>query len=209
MLSKYDPTSADYLMLVVRVHCVDPPFRVFYSAILTMFRCRGRTQAALETAVHGIFSSIDQGKGGEFKQLINQLHERLPARSRSEPKVPVETSDHFDKLLTTLPSAKIEQLTEKDATGALVEIDKFVAGTVQVVRTYGAEFWKKRNIKAYDYRATAGFRLFHSGNLLLKVADSTPSRMVKYLGAAYYLTVVCPQGAALFSASFVVGFRVR
>ena len=99
--------------------------------------------------------------------------------------MPVETSAHFDKLLSTLASAKIEQ---SDATGALVEIDEFVVGTVRAVWTYGAELQKKRNFQAYDYRATAGFHLFHSDELLVEVHDNTPSRMVKYLGAAYYLT---------------------
>ena len=191
LLSNHDPTTADYLVLVARVHCADPPFHFFYSAIFTMFRCRSCTQVARETAIYGILSSIDNGKGGEFKQLINQLHKRLPARSRSEPKVTVETSGHLGNLLKTLASAEIEQLTEKAATGALIEIGKFVVGTVQVVRTYGADLQKKRNVKAYDYRATAGFHLFHSGNLLHPVAGSMPSRMVEYLGAAYYLTRWC------------------
>ena len=95
------------------------------------------------------------------------------------------TSAHFGKLLSTLASAKIEQ---NDATGALFEIEEFVFGTVQVVRKHGAELQKKMNFQAYDYRATAGFHLFHSDELLVEVHDSTPSRMVKYLGAAYYLT---------------------
>ena len=71
-----------------------------------MFRCRGRPQLALETGIHGIFASIDKDKGLEFKQLITQLHGRLPAGSKSEPKVPVETPGHFGKLLNTLTSAR-------------------------------------------------------------------------------------------------------
>ena len=184
-LQHHDPTTPEYLVQVARVHCVDPAFRVFYSAIFTMFHCRGRSQAALETAIHGIFTIVDQDKRTEFRSFITQLHGRLPPRSKPEPKVPVETYAHFGKLLNTLASAKVEQ---NDATGALIEIDEFVVGTVQVVRTHGAELQKKRNFQVYDYRATAGFHLFHSGKLLVEVPDSTPSRMVKYLGDAYYLT---------------------
>ena len=179
LLSNHDPTTADYLVLVARVHCADPPFHFFYSAIFTMFRCRSCTQVARETAIYGILSSIDNGKGGEFKQLINQLHKRLPARSRSEPKVTVETSGHLGNLLKTLASAEIEQLTEKAATGALVVVSKFLAGTVTIVFENDTELQKKMNRAVYGYRATAGFHLFEKGSLLVPVPAGTPSRVVK------------------------------
>ena len=92
----------------------------------------------------------------------------------------------------------------------MFEIEEFVLGAVTVVRKHGAELQKKNNSKAHDYRATAAFHLFNTGKLLVELPDdSSPcSRVVNYLGDAYYLTrwcVVCRQGAALFFSAKLCG----
>ena len=185
-LQHHDPTPPDYLTKVVRVNCVDPAFSVFYSTIFTMFCCRGRPQAGLETTIHSILSSVDKAKKEEFRYFIKRLHGRVPPRPKPEAKVPDETSANFDKLLNKLASANIAaKIQQKDATDILLGIEEFVLGAVTVVRKHGAELQKKMNIQAYDYRATAAFHLFHSSKLLVELPDTTPcSRMVKYLGDA-------------------------
>ena len=59
--------------------------------------------------------------------------------------MPVGTIGHFGKLLSSLPSADIEQMTTKAGTGGLAMMDKFLAGTVKIVRESGADLQKRRN----------------------------------------------------------------
>ena len=85
---------------MVRLHCANPAFGAVCSAIITIFRCHGRPQVALEHKIHGIFADVDQdNKRTEFRSLTTQLYGRLPPRPKSEAKVPDETSADFDKLL--------------------------------------------------------------------------------------------------------------
>ena len=130
-LQTHDPTTSEYLVQVVRVHCVDPAFRVFYSAVFTMFRCRGRPQAALEAGIHGIFASVDKDKRTEFLSLITQLHGRVPPRPKPVVQVFDGTSTSFDKLLGNLASADIAaKVPKEDAPRVLPEIEAFVLGAV-------------------------------------------------------------------------------
>ena len=87
-LFKHDPEPADYWSNMVRLHCANPAFSAFYSAILTMFRCHGRPQAALEHKIHGIFSVVDKAKKEEFSGFLTKLYGRVPPRPKSEAKVP-------------------------------------------------------------------------------------------------------------------------
>ena len=180
-----------------------------------MFRCHGRPQVALEQKIAGIISDVDQDKRTEFRSLISQLHSRLPPRQKPEAKVkvPDETSVDFNKLLENLASAKIvANIQATDVlTDVIFKIEEFVLRAVTVVRKHGAELQKKNTSKAYDYRATAAFHLFHTGKLLVELPDDAPClRMVNYLGDAYYLTRWCVGKVrrCSFRRNFVVGFCV-
>ena len=71
---------------------------------------------------------------------MGQLHKRGPPRLFPAPQMPVQTFGHFfDDLLSALASADIEQVTKKAATGVLVVVGKFLAGTVKIVRKNGAD----------------------------------------------------------------------
>ena len=175
-----------------------------------MVACRWRSSIRLLVA--GIISDVDTAKRTEFRAFIKQLYGRGPPRPKSEAKVLDVTSANFGNLLGNLASANIAaKIQQNDATDVLFEIEEFVLGAVTVVRKHGAGLQKKNNFQAYDYRATAAFHLFHTGKLLVELPDSTPcSRMVKYLGDAYYLTRWCVDKVrrCSFQRNFVVGFRV-
>ena len=116
-LLKHDPKTPDYLTDVVRLHCANPAFGACCSAILTMIRCHGRPQKALESRIGGIMADVDKDKRTEFRSLITQLHGRLPPRQKPEAKVkvPDETSADFNKLLDKLASANMVEDIDTEA----------------------------------------------------------------------------------------------
>ena len=145
-----------------------------------MFRYNSSTQAALETKIAAISSNIDTDKGGELKKVIGLLQQRAPPRNDPALPLPVQAPSYFGVLLFSLASADMAQLTtKKAATGALVVVSKFLAGTVTIVFENDTELQKKMNRAVYGYRATAGFHLFEKGSLLVPVPAGTPSRVVK------------------------------
>ena len=159
-----------------------------------MFRCHGRAQVALDHKIASIISDIDKPKQTEFRAFIKQLYGRVPPPPKSEAKVPDETSANFDELLDKLASAAtVANIQATDVLKEVMfEIEEFVLGAVTAVRKHGAELQKKNNSKAHDYRATAAFHLFNTGKLLVELPGDSPcSRMVNYLGDAYYLTRWC------------------
>ena len=105
------------------------------------------------------------------------------------------TSASFGKLLGNLASVDFaSKVPKEDAPHVLPEIEAFVRGAVTVLRKHAASLQKKMNTQAYDFRATAACRLLNTIKPLLveKIPDvSRFSRMVKYLGEAYYLTQWC------------------
>ena len=208
------PTTAEYLTNVVRLHCVIPACSVFYSAILTMFRCHGRPQVALESRIGGLMADVDSGKQAEFRALVSSLYGRAPSRQKPVVPVPGGTSASFDKLLGNLASADFASNVPKDdAPHILPEIEAFVLGAITVLRTQAASLQKNMNKKAYDFTATAACHLLNGTEPLLveNIPDAARfSRMVKYVGEAYYLTRWCVGKVrrCCFWRSCVVGFRV-
>ena len=77
-LLKHDPKTPDYLTDVVRLHCATPAFGACCGAILTMFRCHGRAQVALEHNIASTISNIDKPKQTEFRAFIKELYDRVP-----------------------------------------------------------------------------------------------------------------------------------
>ena len=69
-LLKHEPELPAYLTDVVRLHCANPSFCAFCSAILTMFPCHGRPQVALEHKIAGIIPDVDTAKRTEFRAFI-------------------------------------------------------------------------------------------------------------------------------------------
>ena len=175
-----------------------------------MLRCRCRAQVALETNIAAIRSDLDEDKKAEFGESIKKLKARAPRPPQPEANVSDDTSIYLDKLIDKLPSA---------ATGAdikctdgleavMLAIEEFVLGAVAVVRKHGAGLQKKSNPRAYDYRATAAFHLFSNDLLLVQVPDdSSLSRMVNFLGGAYYRTRWCVDKVRLcsFRRTFLCG----
>ena len=194
-LLKHDPEPAAYLIDMVRLHCANQACYVFCSAILTMFRCHGRPQVALEHKIHGIISDVDKGKQTEFRALINSLHGRAPPRPKPVVQLLDGTSASFDKLLGNLASADMTAKVPKlwCSPHVLPEIEAFGLGAVTVLRQHAASLQKKMNFQAYDLRATAACHLLTTGALLVQLPNhlSQFSRMVKYLGEAHYLTRWC------------------
>ena len=101
----HDPTTADYAVAVVRRHCAFPASGACCGAILTMFRCPGRAQTALDYNIASIISNIDKPKQTECRAFIKQLYDRMPERQKPPLKVPDDTFNNFDKLLGKLASA--------------------------------------------------------------------------------------------------------
>ena len=183
---------------------------LFCGAILTMFRCHGRAQKSLEHTIASLISGIDREKQKEFRAFIKKLHERMPPTPKQQAKVPFDKSVvNFDKVLELLASADVVA-NVKATIEDLFVIEEFVGGAATVVRAHGAELQKKNNFKAYDYRATAAFHLFNAGKLLVALPDSSgfSSRMVNFLGDAYYQTRWCVGKVrrSSFRRNFVVVF---
>ena len=176
-LRQHDPEPAAYLTNVARLHCANPAFSAFYSAILlTMFRCHGRPQVALEHKIHGIFASVDQDKRTEFRSLITQLHSRVPPRPKPVVQLLNGTSASFEKFLDNLASADITaKVPKEDAPHVLPEIEAFVLGAVTVLRQHAATLQKKMNTQAYDFRATPACHLLTTGALLVEEIPDVPS----------------------------------
>ena len=163
-LLKHDPKTPDYLTDVVRLHCANPAFGACCGAILTMFRCHGCAQVALDHNIASIISNIDKPKQTEFRAFVKQHYDRVPPPPKSQAKVPDDTFNNLDKLLGKLASAATvaDIPATDDLKAVMFEIEEFGLGAVAVVRKHGAELQKKNNPKAHDYRATAAFHLFNT-----------------------------------------------
>ena len=131
-LLKHDPTTPDYLLDVVRLHCAFPASGACCGAILTMFRCHGRAQVALEHNIASIISDIDKPKQSECRAFIKQLYDRVPPPPKPPLKVPDDTSNNFGKLLGKLASAATvaDIHTTEVLEAAMCEIEMFVLGAV-------------------------------------------------------------------------------
>ena len=70
-LLKHDLEPPAYLIDVVRLHCANPAFGAFCTAILTMFPCHGRPQVVLEQhKISGIILDVDKAERTEFRAFI-------------------------------------------------------------------------------------------------------------------------------------------